>query len=256
MATATGMVQLPSTSLVVPSNEYVSPFEALPWPRVETPAFVDTLAPIFEPHMPHELHAPNPVALNGLVFPQAAPLQDNTPLFVSDRFQSSTSVAEVNSLTNKEPVGLLKSPITALAAFSSQTASRSSHSPLFPSPPRAVSTPVSTPASPPVCTHMRDHQREIEGVDWKFNSSQGIDIDAGIERELRCVWFQWIGMKSLNQTCIETQRRQNWLISSMTRWRGSYDHHQKGLASLSPLSLLCHPLNQRWQIALLPTRPR
>ena len=187
MATATRMVQLPSTSLVVPSNEYVSPFGVLPWPHVETPAFVDTLAPIFELRMPHELHAPNSVALHRSGFPQAAPLQDNTPLFVSDRFQASTSLAEINSLQYQEPVGFLESPITALGASASQTASCSSYSPLFPSPPRAVSTPVSTPASLLICTHTQDHQREIEGVCRKFDSAQGINVDTGIQHELRYV---------------------------------------------------------------------
>ncbi len=189
MATATRMIQLPSTPLVVPSNEYVSPSGALPWPRVETPAlaFVDTLAPIFEPPIIRELHAPNSVALQGLIFPQAAPLQDNAPVFVSDPVQSSTSVARINSLKYQEPVGFLESPITALGASVSQTASCSSHSPPFPSPPRVVSTPVSTPASPPICAHTWDHQREIESVDWTFDSAQRVNIDVGIECDLRCV---------------------------------------------------------------------
>ena len=38
MATATRMVQFPSAPLIVPSNEYVSPSGAFPWPRDETPA--------------------------------------------------------------------------------------------------------------------------------------------------------------------------------------------------------------------------
>ena len=187
MATATRMVQLPSTSLVVPSNEYVSPFGVLPWPHVETLAFVDTLAPVFELHMPHELHAPNSVALHRSVFPQAAPLQDNAPLLASDQVQASTSVAEIDSLQYQEPVGVLESPITALDASASQTASCSSHSPLFPSPPRAVSTPVSTPASTTICTHTRDYQREIEGVCRKFDSAQDINDDAGIQHASRYV---------------------------------------------------------------------
>ena len=35
-----------ATLLAVPGNEYVSPFEVLPWLHGETPAFVDTLASI------------------------------------------------------------------------------------------------------------------------------------------------------------------------------------------------------------------
>ena len=187
MATATRMVQLPSTSLVVPTNEYVSPFGVLPRPYVETPAFVDTLAPIFELPMPHELHAPNSVAFHRSVFPQTAPLQDNAPLFVSARFQASTSMAEINSLKYQGPIAFPESPITPLGASASQTTSCSSYSPLFPSPPRAFSTPVSTPASLLICTHTRDHQREIEGACRKLDSAQGINVDTGIQHELRYV---------------------------------------------------------------------
>ena len=187
MATATRVVQPQSTPLVVPSNEYVSPSGVLPWPRVETPAFVETMPPIFEPPMLGEPHAPNSVALQGLVFSQAALLPDNAPVFVSDRVQSSTSVAEINSLEYQEPVGFLESAITALGASASQAASCSSHSPLFPSPPRAVSTPVATTTPPPIYTHIRDHQREIEGVDSTFDSAQGVNIDVGIQRDLKYV---------------------------------------------------------------------
>ena len=192
MATATRMVELQSTPLVVPSKEYVPPSGVLPWPRVETPGFVfvDTVAPMFEPAMLRELHTPNSVALPGSVFPQAAPLPDNTPVFVSDPVQSSTSVAEINSLECRAPIGFLEPPITALGASANQTASCSS-----PSPPRAVSTPVSTPASPPIGTYIWDHQREIEGVDSTSDSARGINIDVGIQRDLKCVEFWRICMK-------------------------------------------------------------
>ena len=189
MATVTGMVQFPSAPLFVPSSEYVSPSGASPWPCGETPAdaFVDSLTPIFEPAMLRELHTPNSVALQGLVFPQVALLPDNAPVFVSNPVESSTSVAEINSLEYRAPVGFLESPITALGASTSQTASCSSPSPLFPSPPRAISTPVSKPASPPIFTHIQGHQREIERVDSTFNPAQGISIDVGIQRDMGCV---------------------------------------------------------------------
>ena len=74
----------------------VSPSAALAWPHVETTAFVDTMALIFEPLMLRELLVPNSVALQRSVFTQAMPQQGNAPLFITDQVQASTFVAESN----------------------------------------------------------------------------------------------------------------------------------------------------------------
>ena len=42
------------------------------------------------------------------------------------------------------------------------------------------------PAVPPICTHIRDHQRDIPDVYQKLDSAQCINVDAGIQRDLRC----------------------------------------------------------------------
>jgi hypothetical protein len=182
IATAPRMVQPSSIPLLV-SNEYVSPSGALHWPSVETPAFVDTVAPIFRHPILPELHTSDSVALQRLVFPQAVPQQVYASLIISDPVQSSTSIAEIQSPKYQEPVGSLESPITVLGNAASRTASCSSPSPPFHSPPRAVST----PASPLTCVHLWDHQREIEGVDREIDAAQAINLDAGIQRDLRWV---------------------------------------------------------------------
>jgi hypothetical protein len=183
IATSPRMVQPPSIPLVVSSSEYVSPSGALRWPSVETLAFVDTMEPIFGHPMLPELHASDSRSLQRLVFPQAVPQQVYASLIVSDPVQSSTSIAEIQSPKYQEPVGSLESPITVLGNAASRTASCSSPSPPFHSPPRAVST----PASPLTCVHLWDHQREIEGVDREIDAAQAINLDAGIQRDLRWV---------------------------------------------------------------------
>ena len=104
IAMAPRMVQLPSNPLNVSSSEYGSTSGALPWPSVETPAVVDTLAPIFEHPVLRELHASDSITLQRLVFPQAVPLQDDVSLLVSDPIQSPASIAEVQSPENQELV--------------------------------------------------------------------------------------------------------------------------------------------------------
>lgn len=183
IAMAPRMVQLPSNPLNVSSSDYGSTSGALPWPSVETPAVVDTQAPIFEQPVLRELHASDSMTPQRLVFPQAVPLQDDASLLISDPIQSSASIGEIQSPRYQEPVGSLDSPITVLGAAVGQTASCSSYSPPFPSPPRDVSS----QASPPDFLHLWDHQGEIEVVDWEIAPAQAINIDAGIQRDLRCV---------------------------------------------------------------------
>jgi len=188
IATAPRMVQLPSAPLVVSSDEYVSPSGVLRWPSVETPSFVETVAPIFGHPLLHELHAPDSVALQELVFPQFVPLQGDASLLVSDPVhESSTSMAEIISPGYQEPLGSLESPIPVLGAAVGRAASCSSHSPPLPSPPRAVST----PGSPLTCTRLSDHQRGIEGASGEIDSPQAINTnintDTGTQSDSRCV---------------------------------------------------------------------
>jgi len=184
IATAPRMVQLPSAPLVVSSDEYVSLSGTLRWPSVETPSFVETVAPIFGHPLLHELHAPNSVALQELVFPQFVPLQGDASLLVSDPVhQSSTPMAEIISPEYQEPLGSPESPIPVLGADAGRTASSSSHSPPLPSPPRAVST----PGSPLTFTRLSDHQRGIEGASGEIDSPQAINTDTGTQSDSRYV---------------------------------------------------------------------
>ena len=184
IATAPRMVQPPSAPLVASSGEYVSLSGTLRWPSVETPSFVETVAPIFGHPLLHKLHALDPVVLQELVFPQFVPLQGDASLLVSDPVnQSSTSMAEIISPEYQEPLGSPESPIPVLGAAVGRAASCSSHSPSFPSPPRVAST----PASPLTCIHISDHQRGIEGASGEIDPAQAINTETGTQSDLRCV---------------------------------------------------------------------
>ena len=77
MATASRTVQLPTTLLYQETSVAGRLGPCLHLMLIETVAFVDYLALIFEPPMLCKLHALNPMALHSLVVPQTAPLQDN-----------------------------------------------------------------------------------------------------------------------------------------------------------------------------------
>jgi hypothetical protein len=161
----------------------------LPCPGAEeAAAFVDTRVPIFEPLVLDGHDAPTSMDSQGLLYPQAVPLQNNASLWVPDQAQSSPLMAEIESPTYNAPIVPSAPTVPVPGAPVSQTAFCPQSSP---SPPRAVSTLASL--SP--CSHTGKRKRETEDLEGETEDREGetefrLKTGAGIQGKTsppRCV---------------------------------------------------------------------
>ena len=161
----------------------------LPCPSVEeATAFVDTRVPIFEPLVLDGHDAPNSMVSQGLLYPQAAPLENNASLWVPDQAQSSPLMAEIEPPTYDTPIVSSAPTVPVPGAPVNQAAFCPQSSP---SPPRAVST----PASQYTCNHTGKRKRETEDLEGETEDREGetefrLETGAGIQSKTpspRCV---------------------------------------------------------------------
>ena len=181
---ATQMIQpFPWIPFVVPNNEYFSASGALPESCVEPLAPAATPVPSLDPVVLGNLYAPDPVVLHESIFPQTAPVQENSSLFGVDGAQLSILAAEMGPPKQPRPVVSTAPPTSFPAAPASCS---TGCSPSVPSPPRAAPT----LASPATLGDLGQRNGETEGPVREVDS--GLVPRIGIQRKmlpLRCVDF-------------------------------------------------------------------
>ena len=181
---ATQMIQpLPWIPFAMPNSEYLSAAGALPQSCVETLASGATPVPNLDPVMLGNLYAPDPVVLHDSIFPQAAPVQENSSLFGLDGAQSSVLEAEMEPLEQPRPV---VSTVSSTSFAGAPANCSTGCSPSLLSPPRAVST-LASPATP---GDLIQRNGDTEVPVREINS--GLVPRIGIQRKmlpLRCVDF-------------------------------------------------------------------